>query len=190
MAFTVQPGTVLRFATETFEFLSTPEETGDRYIVRLTASPGGGPGIKGFGPHVHAGSTEIFTCLSGVMAYRLGRKIATLTTGETVEVPPGSVHGFKNTGAHPLILEVHIVFGSERPQPETDPVPLAVTVSRLLEAGRVSRLTGYPPILQLAVTECAYPSAMKEAGLPGLLMPPLAWLGRRRGYEPDPFGLG
>ena len=40
---------------ETTEVLATPEETGDRYRVRVTAPPGGGPGIKGFGPHTHPG---------------------------------------------------------------------------------------------------------------------------------------
>ena len=190
MAHTVEPGTVLNFATETFEFLSTPRETGDRYRVRLTATPNGGPGVRGFGPHIHDGSTEIFTCISGVMTYRLERTIAVLAPGESVTVPPGSVHGFKNTGEKPLVIEVDVVFGPDGPQPETDPVPLAVTVAKLLEAGRVSRLTGYPPILQLAVVEDAYPKATREAGIPGLLMPRLAWLGRRLGYRSDPFKTG
>lgn len=189
MAAVVEPGTILEFATETFEFVATPEETGDRYVVRLTATPGGGPGIRGFGPHIHDGSTEIFTCVSGEMTYRLGRTVSTLPLGARIEVPPGTVHGFRNSGEELLVLDVEVVFDRGGPQRETDPVPLAVTIAKLLETGRVSRVTGYPPILQLAVVEDAYPSAMREAGLPGLLMPALAWLGRRRGYRSDPFAM-
>jgi hypothetical protein len=43
----VEPGTILKFPTETMEITATPEQTGDRYWVKMTVSPGGGPGIKG-----------------------------------------------------------------------------------------------------------------------------------------------
>lgn len=69
------------------------------------------------------------------------------------------------------------------PTPETDPVPVAVAVSRLMAEGKKSRFTGYTPILQLAVVEYATPKAMREAGLPGVVMPALAWIGRRVGYK-------
>ena len=187
MRYVVEPGTILKFETETMEFIATPRETGDRYRVRMTVTPGGGPGVRGFGPHIHDGSTEIFTCISGTMTYRLGREFGELGPGGRIAVPPGNVHGFKNTGDDPLIADVEIVFAPPGPTPETDFVPIGVTVARLLEEGKISRFTGLPPILQLAVVEDAYPKAMREAGLPGLLMPPLAWLGRRLGYKADPF---
>ena len=40
--------------------------------------------------------------------------------------------------------------------------------------GKKSRFTGYTPILQLAVVEYATPKAMREAGLPGVVMLALA----------------
>jgi hypothetical protein len=52
-------------------------------------------------------------------------------------------------------------------QPETDPVPVGLTISRLMAEGKRSRITGYTPILQLAVVEYDTPRAMREAGLAG-----------------------
>ncbi len=183
----VEPGTILKFPTETMEITATPDQTGDRYVARMTVTPGGGPGIKGFGPHIHDGSTEIFNIISGAIAYRLGRDFGDAGAGDRLEIPPGTIHGFKNRGDEPLVVDVEIVFGAGGPSPETDPVPVGVTISRLMEEGKKSRITGYTPILQLAVVEYATPKAMREAGLPGVVMPALAWLGRRVGYRPDPF---
>lgn len=187
MSYRVEPGSILNLGKETMEITATPVETGDRYTVRMTVDPGGGPGIRGFGPHIHDGLTEIFTVTSGIMKYRLGRNITEAGAGDRVEVSPGTVHGFKNIGDDQLAVDVEIVFGPEGPTRETDLMAVGVTIARLMEEGKVSRLTGYPPMLQLAVVECDTPMAMREAGIPGLMMPPLAWLGRRLGYKPDPF---
>ena len=187
MPYMVEPGSVLNLGKETMEFTATPAETGDRYCVRMTVARGGGPGVRGFGPHIHDGFTETFTVVAGTMRYRRGRTLREAHPGQRVEVPPGAVHGFRNVGDDELTVDVEIIFGPEGPTRETDPVPLGVTVARLMEEGRVSRFTGFPPILQLAVVENATPNATREAGLPGLLMPSLAWLGRRLGYKPDPF---
>lgn len=53
--------------------------------------------------------------------------------------------------------------------------------------GKISRFTGYPKMFQLAVIEAAYPEAMKEIGIAGLLMPALAAVGKMLGYKADPF---
>lgn len=42
-------------------------------------------------------------------------------------------------------------------------------------------------MFQLAVIEAAYPEAMKEIGIAGLLMPALAAVGKMLGYKADPF---
>jgi uncharacterized cupin superfamily protein len=47
----------------------------------MRVTPGGGLGIEGFGPHIHDGSTEIFTCISGTMTYRFGRDFGELSSG-------------------------------------------------------------------------------------------------------------
>ena len=115
------------------------------------------------------------------MTARPGRRISDLAPGERLEVPPGTVHGFKNTGEEHLVAEVDIVFTPPGPRPEADLMAIGVAIAGLVKDGKVSGWTGFPPILQMAVIEDAYPEAMKEAGIAGMLMPSLAALGRLRG---------
>lgn len=127
----VEPGTILQFSDETTEVLSTPAETGDRYQIRLTTPPGGGPGIKGFGPHTHPGLTESFHCVSGEMTARLGRELREMVPGDRMDVPPGEVHGFTNPGDDPLVLDVDLVFTPPGPRPEADLIAIGVAIDRL-----------------------------------------------------------
>ncbi len=143
--------------------------------------PGGGPGIKGFGVHTHPGLVEIFQCVSGTMTARLGRDISNLEPGERLEVPPGTVHGLKNTGEDPLVVDVDMVFTPPGPRPEADLMTIGMAIAGLTRDGKVSRWTGFPPELQMAVIFDAHPEAMKFTGIAGLLMPSLAALGRLRG---------
>lgn len=179
----VEPGTTLEDPSQDTEVLATPDQTGDRYLLRLTVRPGGGPGLRGFGPHLHPGLTEIFRCPSGSMATRLGRTISTLRPGERLEVPPGVVHGFKNTENTDLTVDVDLVFTPPGPRPEADLLPIGLAISDAVAKGEVSRLTGYPPLLQMAVIERSHREAIRHPGFAGLIMPALASLGRLRGYK-------
>lgn len=183
MQSTVEPGTVFEDPSEVTEVLATPDQTGDRYQLRLTVRPGGGPGLRGLGPHLHPGLIETFSCVSGSMAIRHGRRIATLRPGGRLEVPAGVVHGFKNTGKTPLIVDVDLVFTPPGPRPEADLLPIGIAISELVARGDVGRFTGYPPLLHLAVIEGSRRQAMRHPGLAGMIMSALAFLGRLRGYK-------
>jgi quercetin dioxygenase-like cupin family protein len=179
----VKPGMVFEDPSERTEVLATPQETGDRYRIRVTAPPGGGPGIRGSGLHTHPGLVEIFQCVSGTMTARLGRDVSQLDPGKILEVRPGIVHGFKNTGDEPAVVDVDMVFTPPGPRPEADLMAIGVAIAGLARDGKVNRRTGFPPILQFAVIADAHPEAMKFTGLAGMLMPSLAALGRLRGYR-------
>lgn len=178
----VEPGTVFEDPSEVTEVLATPRQTGDRYQLRLTIRPGGGPGIRGSGVHLHPGLVEIFQCVSGTMTTRLGRDVGHLAPGKKLEVPAGAVHGLKNSGDGELIVDVDLVFTPPGPRPEADLMAIGLEIADLVRDGRVNRRTGYPPVLQMAVIETARPEAMRHAGLVGMVMPALAVLGRLRGY--------
>lgn len=181
-----QAGDGFRFPTETTEVLSSPGETGDRYRARVTAPPGGGPGITGSGPHAHPGLVEVFRCVSGTMTARLGRDVFTVPPGEVIEVAPGVVHGFVNAGEDDLVVAVDIVFTPPGPRPEADLVVFGHLVDRLVSEGRVSRRTGLPSMLQMAVLlHDRFPEAMTPPGLASHLMGPLARLGRLTGLSAD-----
>lgn len=176
----VVPGTRFEDPSELTEVRATPDQTGDRYRLRLTVSPGGGPGLRGFGVHLHPGLVEVFRCVSGSMTARCGRRITVLEPGEQLEVPAGTVHGFKNTGGAPLVLDVDLVFTPPGPRPAADLLPIGMAISELVERGEVNRFTGLPSLLRMAVIECSRPEAMRHAGLAGLITSALASLGRAR----------
>jgi len=182
----VQPGHRIEFPNESSEVLATRETTGDRYRVIGTTPPGGGPGIKGTGPHLHPGLIEIFRCVSGTMTVRVGNKLVEASPGDVVEVPAGTVHGFVNSGKVPLVAEVDLVFTPPGPRTQADLILFAVILDRLIRDGQVSKRTGLPPISQQALLlRRRFPEAMEQSGIGKLAMRPLAALGRPRRYPTE-----
>jgi len=86
-----------------------------------TTPPGGGPGIKGSGLQIHPGLIEVFRCIRGSMRVRVGRKLADLTSGGVIEVPPRTTHGFVDTGSGPLMAEMAFVREAIRRQDGSTP---------------------------------------------------------------------
>ena len=65
-------------------------------------------------PHLHT-VEEVLTVLAGHAEVWIAEERATLTTGQSVIVPPGLRHGFRNTGETQLHMEAILaapVFGS------------------------------------------------------------------------------
>jgi mannose-6-phosphate isomerase-like protein (cupin superfamily) len=54
------------------------------------------PGANGGAPHIHLRQEERFQLLSGSLAYTLGRDSGTVRAGETLVIPPGTRHTFRN----------------------------------------------------------------------------------------------
>ena len=151
--------------------------------VEMWVDPGGG-----VPPHVHPAIEESFEVLDGRLDLLAGRSWQTAGAGETVVVPPGTRHAYRNRGdgvAHAICWV----------SPPSD--LLEGFLSDAAALGRAGQLTrnGLPKnpraLLQAAVlavhyremVELSFPPA-PPAGLDRLLMPPLARLGRRRGYLP------
>ena len=67
-----------------------------------------GAGVPGPPPHYHAKYAELFLVLKGQMEFVVdGRKVL-LNEGESIDLPPGSVHTFSNpTGETIRWLNVH-----------------------------------------------------------------------------------
>lgn len=82
--------------------------SGERLIVRRPAASTGGrlfsfeltlaPGGHVPASHVHPRQEESFTLLEGRMRFRRGSRSILATAGQTVVVPPGTVHRFRNDG--------------------------------------------------------------------------------------------
>ncbi|HVG76338.1 MAG TPA: cupin domain-containing protein, partial [Thermoleophilaceae bacterium] len=66
-------------------------EDGEALIVEIWVEPGGG-----VPPHVHPVMEERFQVISGELSLLSGRKWTVAGAGETVTVPPGIRHAYRN----------------------------------------------------------------------------------------------
>jgi quercetin dioxygenase-like cupin family protein len=82
--------------------------SGERIVIHETAAQTGGvrltwelflaPGGRVPSSHAHPEQEERFSVLAGRMRFRVGRRRFVAGPGETVRVPPGTVHHFANAG--------------------------------------------------------------------------------------------
>lgn len=75
-------------------FLITGEETdGAFFMAEISVPPGGG-----VPPHIHSREDESFHLLEGTLTIRVGGDTITASAGDSVYLPRGIPHSFKNTG--------------------------------------------------------------------------------------------
>jgi mannose-6-phosphate isomerase-like protein (cupin superfamily) len=82
-------------------------EDGQAMRVEMWVDPGGG-----VPPHVHPRMEETFEVLSGELSLLAGRKWSSHKPGETVVVPPGKRHAYRNEGS----VEAHAICTARPPQ--------------------------------------------------------------------------
>jgi quercetin dioxygenase-like cupin family protein len=90
--------------------------SGERITIRRTAAQTGGallawelelaPGGRVPSSHAHPRQQETFTVLEGRMRFRVGWRRQVAGPGDTVTVPPGTVHHFANPGPAPARVAV------------------------------------------------------------------------------------
>jgi quercetin dioxygenase-like cupin family protein len=157
--------------------LSFRRPSEDVLVVDIWIDPGGG-----VTPHVHPAMEERFTVVEGRASFLSGRKWRTAGAGETVVVPPGVRHAYRNKGDAPAhvvcearppsslqeFLEEIAALGRQRAftrsgLPRT-PRGL-VRAAAVLNKHREMATLGFPP--------------MPPAPLQRVLLPALARLGRQ-----------
>ncbi|HEX4805254.1 MAG TPA: cupin domain-containing protein [Conexibacter sp.] len=169
----------LRF-TET-----TDEHAAPAVLCEMWVEPGGGVPA-----HVHPRMEERFTIVEGRMEFLAGRRWVGAGAGETVVVPAGARHAYRNRGS--AVAHVRCI--------ATPPDPgLEGFLSEAAALGRAGRMTrsgvpkGIRGLLAGAVLIDRY-REMVVMGFPPLpppalqrlLIPPLARFARRRGYGAAP----
>ena len=85
-----------------YTFLVTGDQSGGAYfMMEAWVPPGGGPP-----PHVHRREDETFYIVEGQCSILLGDRTVTARAGDFVNIPRGTVHGFRNegTGAMRMVL--------------------------------------------------------------------------------------
>lgn len=82
-----------------YTILLTGEQTGGRYcLIDMQVPPGGGPP-----PHRHD-FEEMFTVLEGEIVATFRGQDATISMGETINIPANAPHRFKNNSDKPARL--------------------------------------------------------------------------------------
>jgi quercetin dioxygenase-like cupin family protein len=165
-----------------FSFEHRTDENGAEFlVVEVWVDEGGG-----VTPHVHPAMEERFDILEGTPEFLAGRKWKEYGPGDTVVVPPGTRHAYRNRTAQ----QAH--FRAEARPPSTLQAFLEDTAG-MARAGLISRRAipkGLRGMLAGAVLAHHYRD-MVELGFPlppqpvqRLLLAPIARLGERRGYRP------
>ena len=142
--------------------------TGEQVMILASGRDNGGevfeveavlpPRLAGPPRHRHRWQTETFTVLDGRLRVVVGREVRVLEAGETVSVPPTTVHGFANPFAEPARIRMR----------ETPSGPLEEQFDALVSAGRL------PPLGQLAAINVRHGLSFSLYGIPDVVQRP-AW---------------
>ncbi len=66
------------------------------------------PNVPGPPPHYHEGYNELFVVLEGTMEFMVNGRPTRVETGESIDLPPNTLHTFSNAGATPCrYLNIH-----------------------------------------------------------------------------------
>jgi quercetin dioxygenase-like cupin family protein len=110
---------------------TTDPDGGEVLHVEIWLDPGGG-----VTPHIHPAMEERFEVLEGNPSFLAGRSWSTAVPGETVVVPAGTRHAYRNRGD----ATVHMVCHARPPSTLQQFLEETAALSR---AGRISR-RGFP----------------------------------------------
>lgn len=163
-------------------FTTTRDDDGTEVLhVDTWIDPGGG-----VTPHVHPSMEERFEVLDGTVSFLAGRDWTPYAAGQTAIVPAGTRHAYRNDSAAPAHMVCHV-------RPPSTLRAFLEDAAALGRAGLTTRhaLPKSPRALMIAAVVAQANFAMVELGFPPLppaaiqrlVMPPLAALGRRRGYR-------
>ena len=131
-----------------------------------------GPEQGGPPAHFHPGQREIYTVEEGELTVILDRKTRTVPAGESIEIPPGSVHAFSN----PSGQAVHFT---------ADHLPALrfEEYIRLVHRTVQGRKATLPVIMRIVRIESSFPETiLAPPGPPRLIGKTLSGLGRLAGY--------
>jgi len=163
--------------------------SGERITIRATAADTGGrvlewelmlaPGGSVPSSHAHPEQEECFTVLSGQMRFRVGGRRIAAGPGDTVRIPPGTVHHFANASGQPARVAV-----------QTTP---ALSMQDLLETAAAlaqdqhAAARRLPSLLDLALFMRDFEREVRAPYLPAALVRavvrPAARLARRWGLD-------
>jgi quercetin dioxygenase-like cupin family protein len=169
-------------------FERTTDEHGAEVVhCEMWVDPGGGVPA-----HVHPSMEERFTVLEGRAEFLSGRRWIGAGAGETVVVPAGTRHAYRNRGSE----VAHVMCVASPPDPGLE--AFLTEAAAMARAGKITKLglPKSPSALLQAMAMVHRNRDMVTMGFPplppqplqGWLVKPLAKLGERRGYGTGQLG--
>jgi mannose-6-phosphate isomerase-like protein (cupin superfamily) len=154
---------------------TTADETGGALLAwELLLAPGG----RVPSSHVHPEQEERFTVVEGRMKFRVGGRRKIVGPGETVAIPPGTVHSFANPGRETVRVLVET-------RPALDMEALLETAAEMAKAQGSARLLPNPVNLALFMRD--FGREVRAPYLPkvlvGLVTGAIAVVARRFGLD-------
>ena len=165
---------------------TTGDDGAEVLHVETWVDPGGG-----VTPHIHPAMEERFEVREGVCSFLSGKKWVNAGPGETVVVPPGTRHAYRNKSNG----EVHMVCHATPPSTLQEFLEDTVRLSR--SGGLTASAIPKSPhaLLEGIVMAHAYRDMVTllfppfpPPAIQRLLIPPLARLGARRGIRAGHIG--
>jgi quercetin dioxygenase-like cupin family protein len=163
--------------------------SGEQITIRRTSRDTGGtllewelilaPGGRVPSRHAHPEQEEVFTVLAGQMRFRAGARRVIANPGDTVRIPPGTVHHFANAGSRPARVAV-------RTSPALSMQELLETAAALAQDQHATgRRLPRPSDLVLFMHdfEREVRAPYLPAALVHVVLAALAWMARRRGLD-------
>jgi quercetin dioxygenase-like cupin family protein len=160
---------------ERITITATGADTGSVLEWELLLAPGG----RVPSSHAHPEQEECFTVLDGRMRFRVGGRRITAGPGDTVLVPPGTVHHFANAGPRPARVAVQT-------WPALSMLELLETAAAMAQAQHAAARR-LPSPVDLALFMRDFEREVRAPYLPAALvravLRPAAWLARRCGCD-------
>ena len=83
----------------------TPYDTAGDYDLMMAETP---PHVPGPPPHLHKSYKEAFLIVEGEMEFMINGELRTVKAGESIDVPPNTLHTFNNrTNAPCKWINIH-----------------------------------------------------------------------------------
>jgi mannose-6-phosphate isomerase-like protein (cupin superfamily) len=166
---------------------ATDEHGAPAVLCEMWVDPGGG-----VPPHVHPHMEERFTVVEGRAEFLAGRRWVGAGAGETVVVPAGTRHAYRNRGS--VVAHVRCI----ATPPDLGLEGFLTEAAALARAGRITK-RGFPKGLEGWLQGVAMVDRYREMVVMGfpplpppaiqrLLVPPLARFAERRGYRAGQLG--
>jgi quercetin dioxygenase-like cupin family protein len=159
------------------QFLRTAADTGGELLeMEATYQPGSVEPLE----HFHPQQEEHFEVVSGKLRARVGGEERSLGAGDTLEIPPRTVHAMWNDGD----MEARVIWQT-RPALRTE--DFMVTVGRLAQEGRLTAKGVGNPLLGAALMQefrDEFRPTSPPAALQAVAFPLLAGMARLLGQRP------